>query len=292
MSNQLGSLHDFASLSGSEKKLVQLAWLGAKHAAEHNLCFHSNFPVGAAILARNAKGKLKQFCGCNVENRWFNATICAERNAATTAVMEGYTKFEKVAVVCQKFPGGPPCGLCRQVLVQFGRDADVLNIVDHDSNVRIFKASELLPATIAELRRYEQLTPHGQRLIDLLQRLKKRSHVPYSKNPRSALFVAENDTGLRRVFQGVSDDNASYGGSALAETVAMRSARTAGYSRDVSLWTSVENPCDWNPLDGEGLQVLREFGSVAKVVLVGSNGSSAHSSLAELLPDSFGPESL
>jgi len=47
-----------------------------------------------------------------------------------------------------------------------------------------------------------------------------------------------------------------------------------------------------NPIDGECLQVLREFGRLTKVLLVGKDLSVVRSSVAELLPDSFGPESL
>lgn len=292
MSNPLGIHTAFGALNDDEQALVRQAWTGANSSADHGLCFHSDFPVGAAILADNARGETKVFIGCNVENDFFPPTICAERNAATTAAVEGYTRFRAVSVLCRKYPGGSPCGLCRQVLNQFGRDAILLNVVDTDSNVRRATVGELLPAAAARPVSVLELSDEDQRLVRRLNRLKSRAHVPYSKRPRSALFLADNGKGKHRVFNGVSDDNASYGGSALAEAVAMRTARTAGYSKQVRLIVTVEDPTAVNPIDGECLQVLREFGADAPVLLVGSNKLAVRTSLVELLPDSFGPESL
>ncbi len=72
----------------------------------------------------------------------------------------------------------------------------------------------------------------------------------------------------------------------------MRTARTAGYVRRPELMLLVDDPTAANPVEGESLQVLREFGTDSKVRLVGLDGASVLSSIGELLPDSFGPESL
>lgn len=292
MSKPLGIFTNLSDLSEVEQQIVRLAWNGANNSADHHLCFKSDFPVGAGILATNDKGKSKTFCGCNVENTWFPPTICAERNAATTAALEGYKHFQIVSVLCRKYPGGSPCGLCRQVLVQFGRDAVLLNIVDHDSNVRKSLVGDLLPAAAGKPVSYDDLSEAEQKLVKRLVGLKNRSHVPYSKSPRAALFIASNDKGNERIFNGVSDDNASYGGSALAESVAMRTARTAGYSKNVKLIATVDDPTAVNQIEGECLQVLREFGADAPILLVGPDKSVVTTTLEELLPDSFGPEAL
>lgn len=292
MSKPLGIFTNLNDLSEAEQEIVRLAWTGANNSADHHLCFKSDFPVGAGILATNDKGKSKKFCGCNVENAWFPPTICAERNAATTAALEGYKHFQIVSVLCRKYPGGSPCGLCRQVLVQFGRDAVLLNIVDHDSNVRKALVGDLLPAANAKPVSYDDLSEGEQKLVKRLVGLKSRSHVPYSKSPRAALFIASNDKGHERIFNGVSDDNASYGGSALAEAVAMRTARTAGYSKNVTLIATIADPTAVNQIEGECLQVLREFGADAPILLVGPDKSVVKTTLEELLPDSFGPEAL
>lgn len=193
---------------------------------------------------------------------------------------------------CRKYPGGSPCGLCRQLLVQFGRDATLLNIVDHNRGVRKALVGDLLPAATGESVSFAQLTVAEQKLVKRVNALKRRSHVPYSKRPRAALCLAANKKGKPRVFAGVSDDNASYGGSALADTVAMRTARTAGFAGGVSLIVTVDDPTAVNPIEGECLQVLREFGADAPIMLVGPDRSVVRTRLEELLPDSFGPEAL
>jgi cytidine deaminase len=292
MNEPLGILTRFDELTPTEQEVVDLACFGADSSADHKLCFNSDFPVGAGILAANDLGETKLFAGANVENRWFPPTICAERTAATRAAFEGFKQFRIVSVFCRKHPGGSPCGLCRQVLAQFGRDSFLLNIVDRERTVRKALVGDLLPAAGGASVSFAQLSDDEKKLVKRVSAMKKRSHVPYSKRPRAALFVCENAKGRKRVFEGVSDDNASYGGSALADTVAMRTARTAGFHRNVSLIVTVDDTSAVNPVEGECLQVLREFGADAPILLVGPDHSVVRSSLKELLPDSFGPEAL
>lgn len=292
MTKPLGVFTLFAALDSFEQQAVRRAVMNADTSANHKLCFKSDFPVGSALFAANARGECMFFDGANVENERFPSTICAERTAATRSTFMGFKDFRIAAVFCRKFPGGSPCGLCRQVLVQFGRGATLLNVVDHDRNVRKALVGDLLPAAGVAPLAFEALTEKDQKLVNRVIRLKKRSHVPYSKKPQAALFFATSKRGNERIFAGVADDNASYGGSALAETVAMRSARTAGYDREVMLLATVDDPTAVNPIDGECLQVLREFGHQADIVLVGPDKSVVRTTLEDLLPDSFGPEAL
>lgn len=283
MTTPLGQFQANGSLDAIERELVAQAWAGS-HKAH---CFQSNFPVGAAIIAVNAEGQSRTFIGCNVENDSFAATICAERNAATTAVLEGYTRFTHVAVVCRKHPGGSPCGLCRQVLRQFGKDAILLNVVDHDSNVRRGNVNELLPAPTGIAEVYRTLSAHERNLVDQVLSQVAKSHVPYSKKARGAVCVASNSAGRTRKFAGCAIDNASYGGSMSAERVAIANAISAGFTTIQTLAVAGENP-----IDGECLQVLREFGEHANVLFVQPDKSIVRSNLDQLLPDSFGPQSL
>ena len=111
----------------------------AKAAAEKAYAPYSDFAVGAAVLADS--GKI--FTGCNIENMSYGAAICAERTAAAKAVSEGETSFSAIAVY---HPGADmpyPCGICRQVLSEFGRRATV--IVANENGAEIFTLKELLP---------------------------------------------------------------------------------------------------------------------------------------------------
>ena len=124
-----------------------------------------------------------------------------------------------------------------------------------------------------------------------LSELKARSYVPYSKNPRGAIFRAANASGAFKSFSGIACDNASYGGSIAAENAAMYAARTAGYTNSPLLCVTVADVSAHNPVDGEVLQVLREFGKNPDVMLV-DDSRVLVTDLVRLLPDSFGPESL
>lgn len=88
----------------------------ALDACEKSYSPYSHFPVGAALLFED--GTI--ISGCNIENRSFGLTNCAERTAVFSAISQGYKKFVALAIAAPKaaYPVGP-CGACRQVLTEF-----------------------------------------------------------------------------------------------------------------------------------------------------------------------------
>lgn len=99
---------------------------------------YSKFMVGAAVLG----GSGRVHTGCNVESASFGLTCCAERTAVFKAVSEGETEILAVAVVTDMSPPASPCGACRQVLFEFGKDAPL---------VRANLAGEILDAVVRDL---------------------------------------------------------------------------------------------------------------------------------------------
>ncbi len=76
---------------------------------------YSGFRVGAALIDVDDK----IYTGCNIENISFGATCCAERVAIFKAVSQGQKAFRAIAVVSDSNDFTFPCGICRQVMVEF-----------------------------------------------------------------------------------------------------------------------------------------------------------------------------
>lgn len=96
----------------------------AKRAYEHAHAPYSNFRVGAAILLENGR----VFSGCNVENASYGLTNCAERTAIFSAVASLGSKdvrIRAVVVLNDRGVACSPCGACRQVISEFGPDAEI-----------------------------------------------------------------------------------------------------------------------------------------------------------------------
>ena len=129
--------------STDDKQLIAEAF----KARETSWSPYSRFSVGAALLGKS--GKI--YLGCNIECASYSPTNCAERTAFFKAVSEGEREFEAIAIV-----GGPwdadtfgfayPCGVCRQVMMEFC-DPESFRIIVADSSgeYRSFLLKQILP---------------------------------------------------------------------------------------------------------------------------------------------------
>jgi cytidine deaminase len=119
------------------KQLVK----AAQAVRERAYCPYSNFRVGAAILTDDGE----VFVGCNVENRTFGLTVCAERVAVHTAVATGRRKLAAVAVVTDTEPPAPPCGQCLEVLTEFGNPELPILLANVQGAANQVRLADLLP---------------------------------------------------------------------------------------------------------------------------------------------------
>ena len=112
----------------------------AREAKQHSYSPYSKFRVGAALLTKS--GKI--YTGCNIENSSFSLTICAERTAMFKAVSEAKQTFKAIAIVSDTEDFTPPCGACRQVMIDLAGNIDVV-LANGKKQIKIFKLNTLLP---------------------------------------------------------------------------------------------------------------------------------------------------
>lgn len=101
---------------------------------------YSNFLVGAALLGSD--GSIVE--GCNVENAAFPAGTCAERVALGTAVSRGVRSFRTIVIASSGEQPAPPCGMCRQALIEFSPELEVISITRTGMEAR-WLLTDLLP---------------------------------------------------------------------------------------------------------------------------------------------------
>ena len=105
-------------MSHSDEELID----AAKAVRENSYAPFSDFRVGAAIEMED--GNI--IAGCNVESASYGLTVCAERVAIWKAISEGKHKIKRIAVVADTEELTPPCGVCRQIIWEFGGDVPVV----------------------------------------------------------------------------------------------------------------------------------------------------------------------
>ena len=112
----------------------------AMAAMERAYAPYSGFRVGAAILGSD--GSIAE--GCNVENASYPAGICAERAAISAAIARGVRDFSAIVIATEADRPTPPCGMCRQVMMEFAPQLEVVSVTRGGVDAR-WTMSDLLP---------------------------------------------------------------------------------------------------------------------------------------------------
>ncbi len=115
------------------------------HNNSYSPYFH--FPVSAIVVMKDGN----KFNGVNVENA--NGTsICAERNAISSAVAAGYKKgdFKEINIMVSSGKVGTPCFACRQVILEFFNKEDKVNCYSTVGDVKTYTVEELCPYPFSE----------------------------------------------------------------------------------------------------------------------------------------------
>ncbi|MBQ4646065.1 MAG: cytidine deaminase [Candidatus Gastranaerophilales bacterium] len=127
------------------EKIYQELMQEAKKISENTYSPYSKFPVGACVLYESGK----RYLGCNVENVSYGLTLCAERNAISTAIAQNEkTKIKAIAIYSPKQAKCMPCGACRQWLSEFAlEDGETKIILEDDENkLLVLSLEEIFPS--------------------------------------------------------------------------------------------------------------------------------------------------
>jgi cytidine deaminase len=126
-----------------DETITELLIARARSALENAWAPYSGFAVGAAVAAGGAV-----YVGCNVENAAYPLSVCAERNAIAAAVVAGVTTMDALAVVTATEEPTPPCGACRQVMLELG-DFPVIMATLANERRQVERVRDLLPHPFA-----------------------------------------------------------------------------------------------------------------------------------------------
>ncbi len=71
--------------------------------------------------------------------------MCAERNAISAMITNGESKIKKVLAIMPSGKVGPPCGACRELLMQLDKNSkDIEVLMDYDS-LKVKRLGDLCP---------------------------------------------------------------------------------------------------------------------------------------------------
>lgn len=106
---------------------------------------YSNFHVACVVMTKSGK----VFEGVNIENAAYSPTLCAERNALSTAITEGEREFSYI-VVTGDSDYTYPCGVCRQFIREFADDNTRIIVAKDEDSYKTYTIEELLPYSFSK----------------------------------------------------------------------------------------------------------------------------------------------
>ena len=124
-------------------------------------------------------------------------------------------------------------------------------------------------------------------LIEKSFEAQNRSYAPYSNFHVGASLLGKSG----KLYLGANIENASYGATICAERVAMCKAISEGEKDFVAICITCSNKTEAFPC-GICRQFMREFSPNMSIIIATSLDSYNVYTLEEMLPHSFGPESL
>ena len=127
---------EIAKMKHSDQELID----AATAVRENAYAPFSDFRVGSALETDDGE----VISGCNVESASYGLTVCAERVAIWKAISQGKRKIKHIAVVADTEELTPPCGVCRQIIWEFGGDIPVI-MANLKGKVEVVQMRELLP---------------------------------------------------------------------------------------------------------------------------------------------------
>lgn len=102
---------------------------------------YSHFKVGAALLTPSGT----TYVGCNVENVAYPEGTCAEAGAIAAMVAAGETEIAEAYVIADSPNPVPPCGGCRQKLMEFAKAGTKITLATVDGTEQVTTVGDLLP---------------------------------------------------------------------------------------------------------------------------------------------------
>lgn len=120
-----------------ELKMMEIAKTNLKHAYAP----YSGFHVSCCICAEDNT----LYAGVNVENASYGLTHCAETGAICQMITAGQKKIKSIIIMSSEKTLCPPCGACRQRIMEFSLPHTEVLLSDQDKILKKIAIHDLLP---------------------------------------------------------------------------------------------------------------------------------------------------